>query len=197
MNAIIAKLVAAFHEAEQKGVRFCSLVYKNAKGEWAKHTVIVGASIRKSYERDVEKLTAFLTTATLDADTRRVATKALESKMESLKCWDEGKFHPDYAHKDLYISIGGGNISLNKETGVISVIALAHRRKALSDPVTGLPFVYKTVKHRTNDPVILSRLESDLNLTQYRRFNLINASEAKVRGGLFRLGTCQSATATP
>lgn len=154
------------------GTTFASFIYENAKGERAKHTVILGASTTKLYERDLIVLREMLPTLTGIA--AEACEKIIASREKSLA---EGiGQREDYTNRDTYVFIKGvDGVKVHKESGDIHVVGLVQRKRVI------VPGVYKKVNSRP-ETIARQEIESKLPSAKFRQYKLTSVQEARLRG---------------
>lgn len=149
--------------ASGKACKFISLTYKAKEtGEIARHTLIVGASTEKLYEKDIAQLeTALTTLAGID---KLAASEILASRKKSLEVGIGN--NPAYTCRGVYAPLAGmSGIKVHMEKGTLYVSGLVESKKVL---VAG---TYKEVN--SSEKTLAKRaIEKTLPSGRFRQFCL-------------------------
>ena len=120
-----------------KGNKFVNLTYRNKAGELSKYTIMVGALLKNSYEKDLKKLKLMKTTNAVEEQARQ---ELIESMMKSIETKFQG--NPNYTKKDYYehldrnVKMHEGNFYLNSFVISKNVIEPGEYKKVNSSEKT-------------------------------------------------------------
>jgi hypothetical protein len=190
-------LMDALARAATGGARFVSFIYRNAKGELAKHTVIIQASFTNVYRDDLTTLEAkiaSITAALADNPGDAVLTLQLQAAQEihsSLCVSLSGGLgnNPAFTHSadargagnETYDAIDGlPGVKIHRETGEVHIHGLAHAKEVIE------PGIYKPVKSR---PLTLAKnaIDDELRRSKIRQFNVGRLLAARMFGETIEL----------
>ena len=170
-----------------KGAKFASLTYRTEKtGEVAKHTLILGASTEKLYQKDIVKLEEMLKGELPSVPYRLAAEQLLASRKESLEkgIGNNSKYVHSKENADTYVQADGiPGVKLHKETGVVYVVALSEDKVVLVEAVNPKP----PTKHKTEQTAAKSKIEYLLPSGRFRQFTLKNVGRAALNGDVLIL----------
>ncbi len=154
--------------------RFASFTYTaKGSGEIARHTVLLGASYRNAYQKDLAKLTRKV--RSLSGIDKIACEEIITSLKTSLESWEKGEKNPDYTCKETYHELGNG-LLIHKETGDLHIKAFTVSKVVLQ------PGEHKLV-NSSEKTLAKKAIEKTLRKGKIRQFVLsTNVSTVAIEG---------------
>jgi len=164
--------------AQGKGAKFANIKYRNAQGELARHTLILGASTVKLYEKDIAKLEAMLA-GDMEPMARAAAEKVLASRRQSLEkgIGNNDAYTHGPAQGDTYVHVDSiPGVKIHKDTGVVYVMALTENKVVLE------PGTPKKPVNSKPETLAKKAIEAMLPSARLRQFTLSHVARAAMNG---------------
>lgn len=160
--------------AGAKGATFASFVYTNAQGETSRYVLVLNATTRGVYEKDIAALEFIRPSLTgIDAI---ACDEILASRRQSL---EKGIGNNDaYTNADTYVFLPGfDNVKIHKDTGDIHITGLQQSKQVITAGEPRKP-VKSSDKTLAKKRIMREVCRGD----DFRQFKLANISKVTMRG---------------
>lgn len=149
-----------------KGSRFASLVYRNAQGELARHTILLGVDYSKAQAKDLARLLC------LQPRLQGVERQACDELIESMKK-PVGQ-NDAYTCQGVYETISQG-LKIHKEKGEVHLMGFSIRKEVLEQ---GTP---KKLVNSSDKTLAKNKLRYLGRLAKVRQFKLVAENIQSIR----------------
>lgn len=171
-EAGFVKLLNEFLSVE--GNKFVNLTYRNKQGELSKYNIMVGALLKNSYLKDINKVKKFKATTPAEKEAK---SELLASMMKSVETNFQG--NPNYTKKDYYEHINR-NVKMHEGNFYLNSFVLS---KQVIEPVE-----YKKV-NSSEKTIAKNKIRKTLRQSKFREFKLEldNIQSASLNGKKFEI----------